>query len=291
MNKYVFFIVVPNLNYGRFICRTLDSLKSQKSIDVRVAIVDGGSTDCSVELIKPYLLDEGWLFFSEPSLSQSQAIEFGWHQLCQRFRYDPKFVIYGWLNSDDYYLSPSSLHHISNFFDSFCNVDIVSLGGFFVDDHDNILKPVRYDLHPLIFTDVSKRKYSLLQPSTFFKKKVHDAVPFNTNYKYVFDGDFFNRAAHNRFSILCLQQYPVSCYRLHSCNLSLNIPTLRIFELHQLYFSLGSYFSSSYLLVLFFLFTLTDKLLPSKISSLFKKYFRIVNNTISYFSVYLLPSI
>jgi len=85
-------IVTPNYNYGHFIEETIRSVLLQGYPNLDYIIVDGGSTDNSVEIIKKY---EPWLTYwvSETDKGQVDAINKGFTKATGE--------IYAWLNSDD----------------------------------------------------------------------------------------------------------------------------------------------------------------------------------------------
>jgi len=88
-------IVTPSYNQGRFIEETIRSVLLQGYPELEYIIIDGGSADNSVEIIKKY---EKWLAYwvSEPDRGQSHAINKGFDKASRE--------IYAWLNSDDYLL-------------------------------------------------------------------------------------------------------------------------------------------------------------------------------------------
>ncbi len=88
-------IVTPSYNQGRFIEETIRSVLLQGYPNLEYIIIDGGSTDESVEIIRKY---EPWLAYwvSEPDQGQSHAINKGFGRSAG--------VILAWLNSDDTYL-------------------------------------------------------------------------------------------------------------------------------------------------------------------------------------------
>jgi len=88
-------IVTPSYNQGRFLEETIRSVLLQGYPNLEYIIIDGGSTDNSVDIIKKY---EPWItsWISEKDRGQSHAINKGFKLATGD--------IYAWINSDDYYL-------------------------------------------------------------------------------------------------------------------------------------------------------------------------------------------
>jgi glycosyltransferase involved in cell wall biosynthesis len=97
-------IVTPNYNYGQFIEETIRSILLQGYPNLEYIIIDGASTDCSVEIIKKY---EQWLTYwvSEKDSGQANAINKGIDYCTGE--------IFNWINSDDR-LTPDSLVKIAS---------------------------------------------------------------------------------------------------------------------------------------------------------------------------------
>jgi glycosyltransferase involved in cell wall biosynthesis len=88
-------IITPSLNQGAFIERTIRSVLDQQCADLEYIVVDGGSTDESVEIIKRYADHLAW-WISEPDSGQTDALNKG----LRRATGD----VVAYINSDDYYL-------------------------------------------------------------------------------------------------------------------------------------------------------------------------------------------
>jgi glycosyltransferase involved in cell wall biosynthesis len=108
-------VVVPSLNQGQFIGQTLESIISQSYPDLELIVVDGGSTDDSVQVIESYQKHITW-WVSEPDKGQAHAINKGMGQATGD--------ILAWLNSDDC-LMPNALYRIGAIFINNPDVDVV----------------------------------------------------------------------------------------------------------------------------------------------------------------------
>ena len=100
-------VVVPSLNQGHFIAETIDSILSQDVPGIEILVVDGGSTDGTLDVLRGYGNRIAWT--SEPDRGQSDAINKG----LRRAR--GEIVCY--LNSDDL-LEPGALALVMHHFEA-----------------------------------------------------------------------------------------------------------------------------------------------------------------------------
>lgn len=122
-------VVTPSYNQGRFLEEAIDSVLSQDYRNLQYVIIDGGSTDNSVEIIRKY---EKYLTFwvSEPDHGQSHAINKGLEYITGD--------VWAYLNSDDFYVPGTFAKVASAFRDP--NVKWVTGRGVYVDING---RPVR----------------------------------------------------------------------------------------------------------------------------------------------------
>lgn len=182
MNYPKISIVTPSYNQGKFIEETILSVLNQNYPNLEYIIIDGGSADNSVEIIKKYQ-DRLAYWVSEKDRGQSHAVNKGF----KRATGD----IVGWLNSDDTYL-PQCVENVVKAFKK--NPDANAIYGNFVyiDENGKTLWK-RYVL--------SRFPYETLlfythfgQPAVFFKRKFLNKIGYlDERLIYGMDLDFFLR--------------------------------------------------------------------------------------------------
>jgi glycosyltransferase involved in cell wall biosynthesis len=177
-------IVTPSYNQGDFIEETIRSVLLQGYPNIEYFIIDGGSTDKTIEIIKKY---EPWItsWVSERDNGQSSAINKGWRRASGD--------ICSYLNSDDTILK-NTLSQIGNFFHKNSTIDMVYGNCYFINEKSQILRTFEGKSYKrsMIFN----WELNIGQPSVFFRRKIFHTIGYlNEQYRYVMDFDFWIRTS------------------------------------------------------------------------------------------------
>lgn len=178
-------IVIANYNYGRFLDEAIQSVLSQSCQDYELIIIDGGSTDNSVEVIKKYA-DKLAYWCSEHDKGQSDAFNKGFARARGRFL--------TWLNADDVML-PGVIEKLKKASEKHPECEWFVGGCFWLDKTMRILKCGRG--RP--FSEIRYRSgdVSAWGPSSFFTKRMLDSVGgVDIRYQYSMDSELWLRFAY-----------------------------------------------------------------------------------------------
>lgn len=218
-------IVTPNLNQGQFIEDTILSVINQNYPNLEYIIMDGGSTDNSVDIIKKY---EKYVTYwiSHEDNGQAGAINRGFSIASGE--------ILGWLNADDLFL-PYTFKYISDQFDvnSISSGEILFGNCMHLNETTNSVAGSDVEKAHDIF-NIELCDY-IIQPSSFMTRKAYDIVgPFQESMRYGFDWDWFIRAKQKSIKFKPIKKY-LSIYRIHPLHKSSTGGDERIRELCEIY--------------------------------------------------------
>jgi glycosyltransferase involved in cell wall biosynthesis len=155
-------IVVPSLNQAQYLDHALRSVLDQSYPHVELIVMDGGSVDGSVDVIKQHASRIAF-WASRKDRGVAAALNEG-------FRHATGDV-FGFLNADDFYL-PGALTQVSDAFKSQSKVEVVVGHGYFATPTGQLGPPMFSDRwNPTRFRHGA---CVLLQPATFFRRSVFE---------------------------------------------------------------------------------------------------------------------
>ena len=176
-------IITPSYNQGEFLEKTIQSILNQGYPNLEYIIMDGGSSDGSVEIIKRYA-SELTHWESKKDAGQSDAIHRG-------FKYCSGDLI-GWVNSDDILL-PNALNSFAKAYVDYDRPDFISGGSILINSEGNILKnifkfPSIYGTKgKMTYEKITKRRFRFLQPGCLWSRTAYyDVGGINSEMNFCF---------------------------------------------------------------------------------------------------------
>ena len=204
-------IITPSFNQGSFIEETIKSVLAQDYPDVEHIVVDGGSTDGTLDILRRY---PHLKVISGPDTGQANAVNKGLREATGE--------IIGWLNSDDTYF-PGVFDDVAKTISAAGGVFIAMGRCAFIDEKGELTGKE----HPSAF--VSHREvvkiwklYTIPQPAVFFHRTVYEQCGgLDESLYFGLDYDLFLRYT-KRFDITCVDRLWAT-YRLHSSSKTMEI--------------------------------------------------------------------
>ena len=174
----LFSIVTPSYNQVRFIDATIRSVLDQKGVDVEYIIMDGGSTDGSVDIIRSYA-GKLAIWASEPDKGQTDAINKGFALARGEYM--------AYLNSDDTY-EPGALAEAAAYFEQHPEVGLVYGDAHFIDANGKMI-----GRFPAAQTDYRRLRQGYVhipQQAAFFRTSLWKQVgPLDPSFYFAMDYD------------------------------------------------------------------------------------------------------
>ena len=196
-------IITPSYNQGEYLEKTILSVLNQNYHNLEYIIIDGGSTDNSVDIIKSYESNiKYWV--SEQDGGQANAINKGIKMATGD--------IIAFQNSDDIYM-PNVLNQVAAIYMNE-DVDLIYGDFLFIDQNDNIINEkilgtAKYWIQLFLGPQIHNQ-------SAFWKRELMQTYGYlNEKYKFCLDYEFFTRLLCNKISTTYVNRY-FGAFRLHS---------------------------------------------------------------------------
>jgi glycosyltransferase involved in cell wall biosynthesis len=176
-------VLTPSFNQATWLSDNLRSVASQTYRPIEHIVMDGGSTDGSVDILKQHARPElSWR--SEPDTGQSHAL----NKAFERSRGE----VIGWLNSDDAYCDRRTVEWMVGLFEKYPNVDVAYGYALLVDEINTVLQVIgsppfsRRLLHAVNY---------IYQPTVFLRRRAVEAEAtfVRQDLRFVMDRDLWLR--------------------------------------------------------------------------------------------------
>ena len=180
-------VIVPSYNQGEFIEETLSSVMDQNYPDLELIVIDGGSTDRTLEILKRF--DDQIIWMSEPDNGQTDAINKGLKMVTGE--------VVAFLNSDDIYL-PGSLDRVGRHFVNSPDSMVVTGQCLIIDREGNRTRRF-IEIYKNFWLRFGGRNTLLVlnyisQPATFWKSSLVEEIGLlDEKLDYTMDYDYWLR--------------------------------------------------------------------------------------------------
>jgi len=187
-------LVTPSYNAAPYLRAAIESVLGQDYPNIEYLVMDGGSTDGTVELLREYGEKLRWI--SEKDEGQADAIARGLEKTTG--------AILGWLNADDV-LKPGAIRSIIEVFRAHPEVGLVYGNADFIDADGRRLGPCTvvepYSRHRLLhYGDY------IIQPASFFSRRAYQEVGgLDKSLNWAMDWDLYIRLSR-QFDVLFIDQ-------------------------------------------------------------------------------------
>lgn len=177
-------IVTPSFNQARYLEATIRSVLDQGYPNLEYIIVDGGSTDGSVDIIQKYAQRLAW-WVSEKDKGQTDALNKGFARATGD--------ILAWINSDDTY-NPGALHEAAEAMRAHPKAGLVYAEANYIDENGAVT-----GLFPAAQTDLRRLRQGYVhipQQAAFFRADLwRQVAPLDDTFYFAMDYDLWVRLA------------------------------------------------------------------------------------------------
>jgi glycosyltransferase involved in cell wall biosynthesis len=199
-------IITPSYNQGAFIEETIESVLAQDYPHLEYIIIDGESSDNTLEVIRRYEAEPRLNWVSEADRGMTHALNKGFHRSTGE--------IMGWLNSDDVFLGKNVVSEALAYFEAHPEADLLYRDAIYTNAEG---KPVGRKQQGKAFDIINTMSYlnSVPQPATFWRRRLWERLgDLREDLQFAMDGEYWIRAWVNeaRLDYLAGER---ATYRLH----------------------------------------------------------------------------
>lgn len=207
-------IITPSLNQGQFIEATIRSVLSQEYPNLEYIVMDGGSTDNTLDILRSCSDRVRWV--SEKDSGQTNAINKGLHMSSGE--------IVAYLNADDLLL-PGALRKAAKTFTDHPETMWVTGKCLIIDENDQEVRRL-ITAYKNLFLRMHNQSLLLItdyisQPATFWRADAfRELGPLNESLHYAMDYEYWLRL-NAKYPLLVIPEY-LAAFRIHSQSKNVN---------------------------------------------------------------------
>jgi glycosyltransferase involved in cell wall biosynthesis len=219
-------VVTPSFNQVSFIAETLESVQNQSYQSFEHLVIDGMSTDGTIDLLRSVETgtQKKFSWISERDSGQSEALNKGFRQA--------KGEIIGWLNSDDRYRA-GCFEYVVKAFEENPDVDVLYGDYLLVDESGYPLK-IRREIDFNKFILFYHKVLYVPTVATFFRRRIFDEENWlDENLHYAMDFDFFIRLSERGYRFKHVPEI-LADFRLQQKSKTCSSPERQLLEQRQI---------------------------------------------------------
>ena len=228
-------IITPSFNQASFIREALESVRLQKNKNYEHLVIDGMSTDGTIDLLRDqtaYREQQNMFWISERDSGQSEALNKGFRRATGE--------IIGWLNSDDRYRA-NCFERVVRAFEDNPDVDIIYGDYLMVDEVGKVLK-IRREIEFNAFILLYHRILYIPTTATFFRRRIFEEGNWlDEKLQYAMDLEFFIRLSERGYRFKHIPQL-LADFRMQPNSKTCRSPDRQRMEHQQVVFAAAPIF-------------------------------------------------